>query len=89
LIHQIREISSSLSSRGRNYTWGWLHLHYPEIGLGKNPTTLRDPRFALLAGSAYWQEIVETALSAVCRRTDKKDVLSRLLNTVNFAKANT
>jgi hypothetical protein len=89
LIEQIRNVSSSLSSRGRNYSWGWLHVHYPEIGLGQNPATVHDERFALLAIPVYWQNIIETVLRAVSIRRDKKEVLSRFLTTLNFAKANT
>jgi len=89
LAEQIREMSSSLSSRGRNYCWGWLNLHYPEIGLGQNPVTIQDERFAFLAVPAYWQRIVETALTAIRARRDRTEALSRFLRTLKFAKANT
>jgi hypothetical protein len=89
LCNQIRTVAASLSSRGRNYSWGWLHLHYPEIGLGQNPTTVQDERFALLSVPEYWQNIVETALMAIRTRNDKSEVLSRFLRTLNFARDNT
>jgi hypothetical protein len=89
LFNRIRTVADSLSSRGRNYTWGWLHLHYPEIGLGKNPVTIQDERFALLSIPAYWQSIIETALNAIRTRRDKSEVLGRLFATLNFAKSNT
>jgi hypothetical protein len=89
LIKQIEEVSSSLSTRGRNYSWGWLRLHHPEIGLERNPTTVADPRFAMLAISSYWRNIVATALRAFHNRPDQKEALSRFLTTLNFAKANT
>jgi hypothetical protein len=89
VLNQIRAVAVSLSSRGRNYTWGWLNLHYPEIGLEQSPSTVRDARFALLSVPAYWREIVETALTAFSARNDKAEVLSRFLSALNFAKANT
>jgi hypothetical protein len=89
VLNRIRTVAGSLSSRGRNYTWGWLNLYYPEIGLGPNPTTIRDQRFALLSAPIYWREIVETALTAIRARVDRVEVLSRFLTTLNFAKANT
>jgi hypothetical protein len=89
LFNRIRTVAASLSSRGRNYSWGWLNLHYPEIGLGKNPATVLDERFALLSKPGYWQKIVETALTAMRTRNDKYEVLSRLLSTLKFAKEHT
>jgi hypothetical protein len=89
VYNRIRTVADSLSSRGRNYSWGWLNLHYPEIGLGQNPATVQDERFALLSVPAYWQGIVEAALSAIKSRRDKAEVLSRFLRTLNFAKENT
>ena len=86
---RIRTVAATLSSRGRNYTWGWLHVHFPEIGLGQNPVTVHDERFALLSVKAYWENIVETAVSAIRARGDKADDLKRFLATVNFAKENT
>jgi hypothetical protein len=89
LVNRIRTVATSLSIRGRNYTWGWLHLHYPEIGLGQNPATVQDERFALLSVPAYWHRIVEAALISIRSRKDKREALSRFLMTVNFAKENT
>ena len=89
LFNRIRTVAASLSSRGRNYAWGWLHLHYPEIGLEQNPATVQDERFALLSVPEYWQSIVETALTAIRTQGDKAEVLSRFLRTLNFAKENT
>ncbi len=89
LFNRIRTVAASLSSRGRNYAWGWLHLHYPEIGLEQNPATVQDERFALLSVPEYWQSIVETALTAMRTQGDKAEVLSRFLRTLNFAKENT
>lgn len=89
LISQIRELSQSLSPRGRNYSWGWVHLYYPEIGLGPNPVTVKDERFSLLSVPLYWQNLVEKVIHAVTTRMDKKQVLSRFLTTLRFAKANT
>jgi len=89
LVDRVRTVAASLSSRGRNYSWGWLNLHYPEIGLGENPATVRDERFVLLSHTEYWNGIVEAALSAIKSRTDKFEVLSRLLTTLKFAKEHT
>jgi hypothetical protein len=89
LFQEIRSVSANLSQRGRNYTWGWLHLHYPEIGLGPSPTTVQDQRFQSLATPYYWKNLVETALSAIVKRQDKKEILDKFLATVNFAIANT
>ena len=89
LANRIRSLAASLSSRGRNYTWGWLNLHYPEIGLGENPATVLDGRFVLLSHSDYWHGIVETALSAIRIRKDKREVLNRLLATITFATEHT
>lgn len=89
LVEQIWEVAGSLSPRGRNYSWGWLHLYYPETGLGKNPVSQRDERFALLSGAGYWQNIIERVLRAVSNRRDGKEILRRFLFTLKFAKANT
>ena len=89
LFDRIRAVAASLSSRGRNYTWGWLNLHYPEIGLESNPPTVRDKRFALLSVPAYWDGIIEEVLSTVSKRRDKAEVLSKFLATLNFVKAKT
>lgn len=89
LFSRIRTIAASLPSRGRNYTWGWLNLHYPETGLESNPATVQDERFALLSVPAYWERIVEAALTRIAKRRDKTEVLSKFLKTLNFVKANT
>jgi len=86
---RIRTVAATLSSRGRNYTWGWLHVHFPEIGLGPNAATVQDERFALLSIAAYWEQIVETAIAAFRTRSDKAEVLTRFLATLKFAKENT
>ena len=89
VFNRIRTVATSLSSRGRNYCWGWLNLHYPDIGLEQNPATVQDERFALLSVPAYWHRIVEAALISIGSRKDKREALSRFLMTLNFAKANT
>lgn len=89
LVDRIRAVAGSLSSRGRNYSWGWLNLHYPEIGLEPNPATVQDERYASLSVPAYWNGIVETALDTISKRSDKTEVLSRFLATLNFARAHT
>jgi len=86
---RIRTVAATLSPRGRNYSWGWLHLHFPEIGLGSNAATAQDERFALLSIGDYWEKIVETAIAAFRRRSDKTEVLTKFLATLNFAKENT
>jgi hypothetical protein len=88
-LDQVRAVAASLSSRGRNYCWGWLNLHYPEFGLEPNPSNVRDERFALLSVPAYWRAIVEMALTAIGARNDKAEVLGRFLTTLKFAKTNT
>ena len=89
VYNRIRTVAATLSPRGRNYSWGWLHLHFPEIGLGPNAATVQDERFALLSIAAYWEQIVETAIAAFRTRSDKAEVLTRFLATLKFAKENT
>jgi hypothetical protein len=89
LLDKIRAVAGSLSSRGRNYSWGWLNLHYPEIGLEPNPATVEDERFASLSVPVYWNAIIETVLRTIGQRPDKAEVLNRFLATLSFAKANT
>jgi hypothetical protein len=89
VYNRIRTVAATLSPRGRNYSWGWLHLHFPEIGLGPNATTVQDERFALLSIGTYWEKIVETAIAAFRTRSDKAEVLTRFLATLNFANENT
>jgi hypothetical protein len=89
LFSRIRTAAASLSPRARNYTWGWLNLHYPDIGLEPNPATVQDERFSLLSVPAYWHRIVEAALRTISERRDKVEGLSKFLTTLNFVKANT
>lgn len=89
LQREIRELAPSLSPRGRNYSWGWLNLHYPETNVGSSPETVEDDRFRSLSSSGLWQTIVEKALQHLNLRRDRKEALGRFLATLHFAYANT
>ena len=89
LEREIRDWAPRLSPRGRNYSWGWLNLHYPEAGVGASPSTVEDERFRSLSSSGLWQSIVETALEHLKLRRDRKEALGLFLATLHFAHAHT